>query len=153
MLLNKIIQERIGSLSEEVEIATNTKLNQLYIADRKDEIKSLRWTTRILRWVIDRAIDRRQQLGVSEVRLEPGDNEKFENMLHDKIQELEIELEDSVTDREKEVLINRIETLNCVLGHLFNLKYSKKARATEIMEANNNCWRANYLVKVQDIES
>ena len=31
--LQKIIEERIGSLSEEVEIATNVKLNPLYIAD------------------------------------------------------------------------------------------------------------------------
>ena len=57
--LQKIIEERIGSLSEEVEIATNVKLNPLYIVDRKDEIESLRWTTRIIRWVLDRAIDGR----------------------------------------------------------------------------------------------
>jgi len=48
--LNKIIEERIGSLREEVEIATNVKLNSLYIIDRKDEIECLRWTTRIIRW-------------------------------------------------------------------------------------------------------
>ena len=47
---------------------------------------------------------------------------KFENMLHDKIQELEIELGKSNTAREKEVLVNEIGTLECVLGHLFNLK-------------------------------
>ena len=51
--LNKIIEERIGSLREEVEIATNVKLNPLYIIDRKDEIESLLWTTRIIRWVLD----------------------------------------------------------------------------------------------------
>ena len=55
--LNKIIEERIGSLRGEVEIATNVKLNPLYIIDRKDEIESLRWTTRIIRWVLDRAIE------------------------------------------------------------------------------------------------
>ena len=37
--LRKIIEDRIGSLTEEVEIATNVKLNPLYIADRKDEIE------------------------------------------------------------------------------------------------------------------
>jgi hypothetical protein len=150
--LDKIIQERIGSLSEEVETATNAKLNPLYIVDRKDEIESLQWTTRILRWVLDRSIDGRQQFGVSKFRLELDDTEKFENMLHDKIQELEIELEDSNTDREKEVVINEIQTLKCVLGHLFNLKYSEKARATEIVEANNNCWQENRLIKTQDAE-
>ena len=46
----------------------------------------------------------------------------FPGLVHDKIQELEIEPEDSDTAREKEVIINEIETLNCVLGHLFNLK-------------------------------
>jgi hypothetical protein len=137
--LRKIIEERIGSLSEEVEIATNVKLNPLYIVDRKDEIESLRWTTRVLRWVLDRAIDARQQLGLSEVRLELEDTEKFENMLHDKIQELEIELEGSNTDREKEVVVNEIQTLKCVLGHLFNLKSGgDKTRAIEIAEANIN---------------
>ena len=40
--LNKIIEERIRSHREEVEIATNVKLNPLYIIDRKDEIESLR---------------------------------------------------------------------------------------------------------------
>ena len=55
--VQKIIEERIGSLTEKVEIATNVKLNPLYIADRKDEIETLRWTTRIIRWVLDWAID------------------------------------------------------------------------------------------------
>ena len=148
--LRKIIEERIGSLTEEVEIATNVKLNPLYIVDRKDEIESLQWTTRILRWVLDRAIDGRQQLGVSEVQLELEDTEKVENMLNDKIHELQIELEDSITDREKEVVINEIQTFKCVLGHLFNLKYDEKARATEIVEANNNCWQKNRRIKIQD---
>ena len=150
--LQKIIEEKIGSLTEEVEIAMNVKLNPLYIVDRKDEIESLQWTTRILRWVLDRAIDGRQQLGVSEVQWELEDTEKFENMLHDKIQELEIELEDSDTDREKEVVLNAIQTIKYVLSHLFNLKYSEKAHATEMVKANNNCWQENRLIKIQDAE-
>ena len=144
--LNKIIEERIGSLSEEVEIATNVKLNPLYIIDRKDEIESLQWTTRIIRWVLDRAIDGRQQLGTTKIRLELEDTKKFENMLHDKIQELEIELEDSNTDREKEVLLNEIDTLRCVLGHLLNLKpVGDVTRAIGIAEANNNFQQARRL--------
>ena len=102
--LQKIIEEKIGSLKEEVEIATNARPNPLYMIDRKDEIESLVWTTRIIRWVLDRAIDGRQHLGVNKLRLELEDTKKFENMLHEKIQELEIELEDSNTAREKEVL-------------------------------------------------
>jgi hypothetical protein len=59
--LAKIIEERIGSLREEVEIATNVKLNSLYIIDRKDEIESLYWTMRIIHWVLDQAHDKQQQ--------------------------------------------------------------------------------------------
>ena len=144
--LNKIIEERIGSLKEEVEIATIVKLNPLYIIDRKDEIESLVWTTRIIRWVLDQAIDGWQQLGVSQIRLELEDTKKFENMLHEKIQELEIELEDSNTAREKQVLVNEIDTLRCVLGHLFNLKPGGDVtRAIGIAEANNNFRQARRL--------
>jgi hypothetical protein len=43
--LAKIIEERIGSLREEVEMATNVKLNSLYIIDRKDEIHRIGLST------------------------------------------------------------------------------------------------------------
>jgi len=132
--LVKIIEERIGSLSEEVEIATNVKLNSLYIMDRRDEIQFLYRTIRIIHWVLDRAIDNQQQLhGVTKMKLE--DTKKFENMLHDKCRELQIELEDSDVSREKEVLVNELETLECVLGHLDNLKDGDdedKSQAIEI---------------------
>lgn len=114
--LNKIIEERIGSLREEVEIATNVKLNPLYLINLKDEIVSLQWTTRIINWVLDRAIDGCQQLGITEMTLELEDIKKFENMLYEKIQELEIELDNSNVDREKEVLLNEIDTLKCVMA-------------------------------------
>jgi hypothetical protein len=136
--LQKIIEVRIGSLIEEVEIATNVKLNPLHIANCKDEIESLQWTTRIIHWVLDRAVDEQRQLGVNRTQLELDDIRKFENMLYDKMQELEIELEDSNTDREKEIMVNQIDTLKCVLEHLFNLKYGEKVRAIKIPEANDN---------------
>ena len=41
--LQKIVEEKIGSLKEEVEIGTNVKLNALYIDDRRDEIEFLQW--------------------------------------------------------------------------------------------------------------
>jgi hypothetical protein len=138
--LNKIIGRRIGSLKEEIEIASNVNLNPLYIIDLKDEIESLR-TTRIIKWILDRAIDGRQQLGVTRMRLELEDTKKFEDMLNEKICELEIELEDSFTAREKVVLINEINTLECVLGHLFNLKSGgdgDDTQARELFETNNN---------------
>ncbi len=72
--LRNIIEERIGSLTEEVEIATNVKLNPLYIADRKDEIEFLRWTATIINSILSRDIDRKQvQLGTTKMRLELAD--------------------------------------------------------------------------------
>jgi hypothetical protein len=156
--LNKIIEERIGSLIEEVEIATIVKLNPLYIIDRKDEIESLQWTTRIIRWILDRAIDRQQQLGISKIRLELEDTKRFENMIHDKIQELEIELEDSNSAREKEVLTNMVDTLKCVIDHLFKLKSGgNETRAIEIGGVNKNNLqqtdqKIKQLVKTQDLQ-
>jgi hypothetical protein len=90
--------------------------------------------------------------------LELEDTKEFENTLHDKIQELEIELGDSNTAREKEVLVNEIDTLECVLGHLFNLKSdSDETRAMGIVEANNNYQQTNrlrkQLIKIQDVAS
>ena len=52
--LQKIIEVRIGSLIEEVEIATNAKLNELYISDQRDEIQFLQWTTRIIQSISNR---------------------------------------------------------------------------------------------------
>ena len=52
--LQKIIEEQIGTLTEEVEIATNVKLNPLYIADRKDEIGFVRWTAEIINSILNR---------------------------------------------------------------------------------------------------
>lgn len=58
-------------------------------------------------------------------------------MLHDKIQELEIELENSNTDRENEVIVNQIDTLKCVLDQLFNLKPgSDEIRTMEMSETS-----------------
>ncbi|HXW11329.1 MAG TPA: hypothetical protein VD694_01115, partial [Nitrososphaeraceae archaeon] len=67
--LRKII-ERIGSLTEEVEIATNVKLNPLYIADRKDEIEFVRWTAIIIDSILNRDKEYKQvQLGTIKTRL------------------------------------------------------------------------------------
>jgi hypothetical protein len=156
--LNKIIGERIGSLREEVEIATNAKLKPLYIIDLKDEIESLRWAMRIIQWILDQANGKRQQLGVTKMRLELEDTKKFENILYEKIQELEIELEDSITAREKEVLMNEIDTLGCVLGHLLNLKSGgEDMRAIEIAEANNSFHLTNHrteqLIKMRGLKT
>ena len=72
--LQKITEERISSLREEVEIATNVKLNPLYIVDRRNEIEFLEWTTRIVRSILNRDNGRlHEQVGVTKKRLELAD--------------------------------------------------------------------------------
>lgn len=134
--LRKIIEEKIGLLTKEVGNVTNVKPNALYIVDRKDEVAFLQWTIRILQWVLDQTNDKRQQLGVTKMRLELEDTNKFENMLHEKIQELEIELEESNSLRESDIIINEIETLKSVLYSLSDLKYGNKKPIIEIAEAD-----------------
>ena len=63
--LQKIVEEKIGSLTEEVEIATNAKLNASYIDDRRDEIQFFQWTTRIIQSILNQDIDERQKLGIT----------------------------------------------------------------------------------------
>ena len=137
--LRKIIDERIGSLTEEVEIATNVKLNPLYIADRKDEIEFLRWTATVINSILNRDIDRKQvQLGTTKMRLQLTDVLEFENVLQNRIQELNLKLKESNNLRESDIFINELDTLESILGRLADLKYGDKARAIEIAEANNN---------------
>jgi hypothetical protein len=155
--LQKIIEERIGSLTEEVEIAINVKLNPLYIADRKDEIEFLRWTATVINSILNRDIDRKQvQIGTAKMRLELADTIEFENTLNKRIEELNLKLKESNNLRESDILINELDTLESILGRLADLKYGDKARAIEIAEANNNYQQANrlrkQLIKIQDTE-
>jgi 1-deoxy-D-xylulose 5-phosphate reductoisomerase len=156
--LRKIIDERIGSLTEEVEIATNVKLNPLYIADRKDEIEFVRWTVTIINSILNRDNEHKQiQLGTTKMRLELADCIEFENTLQERVQELNLKLKDSNNLRESDILINEIDTLESILGRLADLKYGDKARAIEIAEANNDFKQANRLrkelIKFQEMES
>ncbi len=125
--LQKIIEEKIGSLIEEVEIGTNVKLNPLYIADRRDEIEFLQWIIRII-----------------------------SSILSSRVKELSLRLKDCNNLQESDILINEIDTLESVLGRLSDLKYGDKARDIEIAEANNDFQQANRLrkqiIKIQDIE-
>ena len=155
--LRKIIEERIGSLIEEVEIATNVKLNPLYIADRKDETEFLRWTLTVIKSILDQETElKRVQLGTSKIRLELADVIKFENTLKERIEELNIKLKDCNNLRESDILINEIDTLDSILGRLMDLKYGEKTRAIEIAEANNDFRRSirlrKQINKIQDLE-
>jgi hypothetical protein len=154
--LQKIIEERTGSLTEEVEIATNVKLNPLYIADRKDEIEFLQWIKRVIQSILNRDNDDHQQLGVTKKHLEMMQTIEFENTLQERIQELKLKLKDSDDLRESDILINKIDTIESTLGRLMDLKYGDKARAMEIAEANHDFKQANrirkQLVKIHDTE-
>lgn len=155
--LRQIIEERTGSLTEEVEIATNVKLNPLYIADRRDEIEFLRWTVMIIKSILDRDSERKQvQLGTTKTRLELADTIEFENILQSRIQQLKLKLKVSNNLRESDILINEIDTLESILGRLADLKYGDKARAIEVAEADNDFRRANrlrkQLNKIQNLE-
>ena len=91
--LRKIIEERIGSLTEEVEIATNVKLNPLYIADRKDEIEFVRWTATIINSILNRDNEHKQiQLGTAKMRLDLADCIEFENTLQVKSRRIKFEI-------------------------------------------------------------
>jgi hypothetical protein len=154
--LQKITEERISSLREEVEIATNVKLNPLYIVDRRDEIEFLEWATRIVRSILNRDNGRQQeQVSGTKNRLEVADTIEFENILKDRTNELNSKLKESSILRESDTLINEIDTLESVL--LSDLKYGGKVRAIEIAEANNNFQQARSLreelCNIQDLES
>lgn len=127
--LQKIVEEKIGSLTEEVEIGTNVKLNPLYIVDRRDEIEFLQWIIRVIPPILNRDNDERRQRRVSKNRLEMMNTIEFENTLQERVQELNLKLKDSNDLRESDILINEIDTLECVLGHLSDLKYGDVARA------------------------
>jgi hypothetical protein len=155
--LQKIIEEKIGSLNEEVQVGTNVKLNPLYIADRRDEIEFLQWITRVIQPILNRDVDDHQQLGVTKNRLEMMQTIEFENTLQERIQELKLKLKDSNNLRESDILINEIDTLESVLGRLSDLKFGDKVRVMEIAEANHDFKQAKrirkQLVKLHDIES
>src|ERR671919_332134 len=154
--LLKVINEKIGSLTEEVVIGTNVKLNPLYIADRKDEIDFFQWIKRVIQPIINRDIDDHQQLGVTKKRLEMMQTIEFENTLQERIQELKLKLKDSDDLRESDILINEIDTIESTLGRLMDLKYGDKAQAIETAEANHDFKQASRirkrLVKIYDTE-
>ena len=156
--LRKIIEERIGSLSEEVEIATNVKLNPLYIADRKDEIEFVRWAATLIDSILNRDNEHKQiQLGTTKMRLELSDCIEFENRLQSRVEELNSILKESNNLRESDILINEIDTLESILGRLADLKYGNRVRAMEIAESDHDFRRAirlrKQINKLQDLES
>ena len=145
--LQKIVDEKIGALKEEVEIGTNVKLNVLYIADRRDEIQFLQYTTRIIQSILNRDIDDRPQLRAPIKRLEMMETIEFENSLQERVQELNLKLKDCNNLRESDILINELDTLESILGRLSDLKYGAEIQAIEVANANYDFKQANRLKK------
>jgi hypothetical protein len=121
-----IVEGRISSLQDEIDIATDVeRIASIHIADRRDEIQFLQYAIRIVQWVLVGADDNREQrqwIGVDKMLLEPEDIMRFENMLHEKIQELQVELVESYSIRESDITMHEIETLEFVLDQLSKLK-------------------------------
>lgn len=141
--LRKIIEVRIGSLIEEVEIATNAKLNELYVA----EIQFLQWTTRIIQSISNRDYYERQQHGALQKRTEMMDMIEFENMLQERIEELNFKLKNTRNLRESDFLKNEIDVLESILRLLSDLKYGAETQAMEVANANYDLKQANRLRK------
>jgi len=141
--LRKIIEVRIGSLIEEVEIATNAKLNELYVA----EIQFLQWTTRIIQSISNRDYYERQQHGALQKRIEMMDMIEFENMLQERIEELNFKLKNTRNLRESDFLKNEIDVLESILRLLSDLKYGAETQAMEVANANYDLKQANRLRK------
>jgi hypothetical protein len=155
--LQKIIEERIGSLREEVEVATNVKLNPLYIADRRDEIEFLESTRRVVRLVLNQVEEKQEEVVTTKEQQELTDIIEFESILKERIEDLNVKLKYSNNLRESDILINEIDTLESTLGRLSDLKYGDIARAIEIAEANKNLKQAKRLREelcdIHDMES
>ena len=128
----------------------------IYIADRRDEIEFLQWTTRTIQSILNRDIDERQQLGITKKRLEMMDTIEFQNALQERVEEQNLKLKDSNNLRESDILINEIDTLESILGRLSDLKYGAETRAIEVANANYDFKQANRLrkklIKFQDTE-
>ena len=152
--LQNIVNEKIGALKEEVEIGTNVKVNALYIDDRRDEIEFLQWTTRTIQSILNRDIDDRPQLGVPKKRLEMMETIEFENILQERVQELNLNLKNCNNLRESDILINEMDTFESILGRLCDLKYGAETQAIEVVNANYDFKQANrlrkQLIKTQD---
>jgi uncharacterized transporter YbjL len=111
-----------------VEIATNVKLNPLYIVDRQDEIEFVHRATTVIKSILIRDGEQKQlQLGTTKMRLELADIiVEFENTLNKRIEDLKLKLKESNNHRECNVFLNEIDTLESVLGRLSDLKLGDK---------------------------
>ena len=91
------------------------------------------------------------------MRLQLTDVIEFENIVQNRIQEVNLKHKESNSLRKSDILIEEIDTLKSVLGRLADLKYGDRVRAVEIAEANHDFRRTiqlrKQINKIQDLES
>ena len=79
---------------------------------------------------------------------------EFENILQERVEELNFKLKNSNNLRESNFLINEIDVLESILGRLSDLKYGAETQAIEVANANYDFKQANrlrkQLIKIQD---
>ena len=75
------------------------------------------------------------QIANSKMELELVDTIKFAKTFEKGIDELKLNLNDSNNLSKSDILINNIDTHECIVGRLYDLKYGDKTRNLEISEA------------------
>jgi hypothetical protein len=135
--LEIIIKERINSLGEDIELATNASLNRLDIKNLKEEVQFLEWSSQHIQLItshnnIQSAVNK----GTKNQR-EFEDIIRFEQLLRDRIQGLILTLDFNNNPNKSDTLRNEINTLECVLGHLSTLNYDELLSSPgEMIEVN-----------------
>jgi hypothetical protein len=106
---------------------------------------------------LDWVNEQQTNLEATNERQELAQTIEFENILKERIESLNGKLKNSNNLRESDMLVNEIDTLESILGHLSDLKYGDIARAIEITEANKNLKQAKRLREelcdIHDMES
>ena len=131
------IRERITSLSEEIELATNASLSRLDIKNLKEEVQFLEWSSQHIQLItshnnIQRAVNKE-----TKNQRELKDIIRFEQLLRVRIHGLILILDFNDNPNKSDTLRNEINTLECVLGHLSTLNYDELPSSSgEMIEVN-----------------
>ncbi len=135
--LEIIIRERIASLREEIELATNASLNRVDIENLKEEVQFLEWSSQHIQ--LNTSHNNIQSAVNKETKnqQELEDIIRFEQLLSDRIHGLILTLDFNDDQNKINTLRNEINTLECVLGHLSTLNFDGlPSSPSEMIEVN-----------------
>lgn len=121
--LEIIIRERITSLSEEIELATNASLSRLDIKNLKEEVQFLEWSSQLIQLITSHNIIQSAVNKETKNQQELEGIIKFEQLLRNRIHGLILTLHLNDNPDKIDTLRNEINTLECVLGHSSTLNY------------------------------